>query len=969
MNQARALEDIGKGLAMLTYQVSQENLSGQFSKNRIVEDLLLPIFRRLFSAPNLRNLNTSTQNHPTLDLGDETSRIGIQVTTESTSAKVTKTLRGFFDGKLHKQYNRMIVFLLIANRPRFTAPTKAQWKTMCKRKLSFDPDKDIVALPQLLSLIQTLPFQDISEIRDIVAKSIVGEEYVDVLGLSQKTSRDHVEYEKRTGRYIPGVFVETRETKQLARCFCHPVLFFQRSTESTKLLNLLRWNRFLDRAGLPPLPVPTFSSISYEKTLCGVYQASIGAAESLESLLTAIKEYKSDEHRAMLASSVPSPKRAFFEMNAHALRNELQTLPYFVNDILDELKLPKKRIFMLTGRAGQGKTNLLCDLVENFLFKHEIPCAFVSARELGLKQNADLGKTICEHLFGSKITTIKDAWELLSREAVRLGKPFVLVIDGLNEHRNIQLFAQQLEIVVDAMLQYPGLRCLFSCRSEFFEDRFSNFVKGHLNSEMFLCNATEGRLEDAERDELVTLYFAHFQIDEGRVAEEVRKELTRDMLLLRFFCETYGGRDKDSNYVQPDIRHFYRDELFERYLNQKLNTADLFLQTITTAVSPISTVQSLQRVLELCAERMISTWEFSNVPMSAIPGELHAALYSLLDEELIIRKDAVRDQAIGVSSDALNFTFDEFRDYMLAQYLLHRVFPIDRSRFALLLNKSDAERSQPTEGLKKFLFYASRKTKNDVFYHFYQGLPWYADVYDTEVFNLDGRILGDGDRVRIRERLAKNDYRAAAISQRLSFRWSGSYWQVLNLSLLLEFMSSAATEVYRRLIVENFGAHRHMAEDSLAVEFCAFSSKIASRKDFDQRFDEFRPIVEFLILLLPVESTSLLNSPAYDVLLKFLRRSAAHVTELLLESLNYGFDDHKPFVWRLLYEAFGLTNDARIIARAEAALANRSSLSAAAVTEIERIIQGRSGEEDSGDELLAAIERIVRGGSGLGGPK
>ena len=107
-----------------------------------------------------------------------------------------------------------------------------------------------------------------------------------------------------------------------------------------------------------------------------------------------------------------------------------------------------------------------------------------------------------------------------------------------------------------------------SCRSEFFEDRFSNFVKGHLSAQLFLCSATEGRLEDEERHELVELYFAHFRIDENRVADEVRNELTRDLLLLRFFCETYGGLGKSSDYAQPDVRHFYRDELFERISNK-----------------------------------------------------------------------------------------------------------------------------------------------------------------------------------------------------------------------------------------------------------------------------------------------------------------------------------------------------------------------------------------------------------------
>ena len=107
----------------------------------------------------------------------------------------------------------------------------------------------------------------------------------------------------------------------------------------------------------------------------------------------------------------------------------------FLNDVIDELKMPGKRIFMMTGRAGQGKTNLLCDLVETFLFNHEIPCAFLSGRQLGLKQGPDLGQTICDHLFEKKVATLDDAALLLSNEAIRSNKPFILIIDGLSLSR------------------------------------------------------------------------------------------------------------------------------------------------------------------------------------------------------------------------------------------------------------------------------------------------------------------------------------------------------------------------------------------------------------------------------------------------------------------------------------------------------------------------------------------------------
>jgi hypothetical protein len=938
MNQAKALEEIGKGLAILTYQVSQENLSGQFSKNRISEDLLMPIFSRIFAAPALHNLNTATQNHPYLDLADDTARIGIQVTTQESAVKITKTLEGVVAAKLNQQYDRIIVFLLCDSRPRFTPKTKNKWAAICAGKMTFLPERDIVALPQLLSSIQLLRYSEIVELRDLVAKSIVGEEYVDVVGRVLRVSKANLEYEKRTNRYIPGVFVERRETKQLCRCFCHPILFFQRSIESVKQLNLISWNRFMDRAGLPALPIPDMSAIPASSNLGDIQVASVKARQSFDPLFAVLKEFKENGRESQLAASVPAAKKPFFEENAHELRNGLQSLPYYLNDVIDELKMPEKRIFMMTGRAGQGKTNLLCDLVETFLFKHEIPCAFLSGRQLGLKQGPDLGQTICDHLFEKKVATLDEAALLLSKEAIRSNKPFIVIIDGLNEHRNIALFAQQLEVVVDSMLQFPGIRFLFSCRSEFFDQRFSNFINGHLSSEMFICQSTEGRLEDEERAELVGVYFEFFGVDGTRVADEVRENLTRDMLLLRFFCETYGTRNKAVGYVQPYVRHFYREELFERYLSEKLHTADLFLKTITTTVSPVSTVQSLHRVLEICVEQMISRWEFGNIPTTAIPLELHPALYSLLDEELIIRRDIWSEEESATSVETVNFTFDEFRDYMLAQYLVHRVFPRGQSEFAAIIAKSDPERSQPTEGLKRFLFYAARKKTNGTFYRFYSAQGWYSDVYDREVFNLDARNLTDADKVAITDILKQGDYKAAQIAQRLALRWSAKYWPVLNLGLLLDYIAGAPPESYRTLILGAIGARSYRDETSIAGSFCTFVTEYIIAQNLETEIDVYRDVVRFLIFLLPVESTFVLSSPAYDALLRVITKAPQEVIDLLLEALRYRFDDHKPFVWRLLHEAMLLKPDPRIKTTAESAASANASGDQRLQVEIARTI-------------------------------
>ena len=235
MNQADAIESISKALATLTYQVRQENFSGLFSKNRLLEDLLLPAFALILPAPSLRNLNVLGQNNAYLDLGADGEHLGVQVTTENNAAKITKTLRGVIDAKLYKQYTRVIIFMLQDNRPNFRKATKDAWTALCGRKLKFMPDRDIIALPQMLSLITGRPYSDINKLQRLFAQSVVGEEYVDALAAVLRVTTAHLAYEKRTARYIPGVFIETRETDPPRKTMPQEVGNFRLLTRPGKL--------------------------------------------------------------------------------------------------------------------------------------------------------------------------------------------------------------------------------------------------------------------------------------------------------------------------------------------------------------------------------------------------------------------------------------------------------------------------------------------------------------------------------------------------------------------------------------------------------------------------------------------------------------------------------------------------------------------------------------------------------------
>ena len=192
------------------------------------------------------------------------------------------------------------------------------------------------------------------------------------------------------------------------------------------------------------------------------------------------------------------------------------------------------------------------------------------------------------------------------------------------------------------------------------------------------------------------------------------------------------------------------------------------------------------RVLEICAEQMVSKWEFGNVPIDVIPPDLQEALYSLLDEELIIRRDASTPESEAMPDEAINFTFDEFRDFMLSQYLVHKLFPRSQTDFIGIISKT-MRNETAHRGLEAIPFLRSSKEKEHRI-RYVLSLPTVVfNVYDREVFNLDVRslVVEDGDAIRKRLGLGP-DYETMQIARALAYRWNRDYWPVLNLGLLLD---------------------------------------------------------------------------------------------------------------------------------------------------------------------------------------
>ena len=258
MTSKQALGEISTALGRLRHEIGLENAAGYLSQNKLLENLLLPVFRIVFGAPHLRNANDAAANEAHIDLVDDATKLAFQVTTDRRAAKITGTLTGFLQAKKQRKYKSLKFFILASQPAKYQAKTTKGWIQLCKGKLEFSPKQDVLQFEELYRRISNLDHPKIVKVRNIIAQSIVGKEHVDVAIAIAGHAQQQVEEERSNGKYIPDIFVETTSAKGLARLFWHPFLFLSGCLtmlialgcpSSIDSLNAVAWQRFQSQSG------------------------------------------------------------------------------------------------------------------------------------------------------------------------------------------------------------------------------------------------------------------------------------------------------------------------------------------------------------------------------------------------------------------------------------------------------------------------------------------------------------------------------------------------------------------------------------------------------------------------------------------------------------------------------------------------------------------------------------------------
>ena len=614
-----------------------------------------------------------------------------------------------------------------------------------------------------------------------------------------------VQREQRAHRFIPAIFCESNLAKEHARYFVHPSHFQNKILEELARITTGQLDRYLVLLGLPASALPNRSP----HTLVGDFSGIEANVELLRQTLRSARDALAPYEEGKAQNPPPNLptetahkwREVFFPLSMAA-----RTISWRLDDVEKSLKYLSSSVLMVVARAGQGKTNFICDLVSSVIRPLGIPALFVTSHELKRTRPEKLADSIFAGVLPNA-ATLEDALVEVEGLCSRRNAPLVVVIDGLNEHPNISEFSLALENLVERLVSSGFVRCVLACREEYFDQRFDNLATASFAPETVFIRDTHGAITNNHKNRLLSGYFGFFKLSRPYLAKHVEGMLKNDPLLLRLFCEAYGDSTAGSLKTLPPQNDIYKDGLFKAYIDKKME------QVVDTARPGGGQAQrsrkALRRVLAKVVNGMIDSRTFADFPLTGLDASELEALDRLLDEDVVIRKDLVSTSVLDADAEVLNFTLDEFRDFLVADQLVTRLQINGLAAQQLTLDKILAPLSPVAEGVARYLFYAAKRNPSRPESELIVQQPWYEEVFLECIFSVEPNLVTDEDAGRVKHAFVSEAESASRIINGCLRRWRPSMYAKLNMAFLFECWDSLSEKEFKERVGGVFPTESH----------------------------------------------------------------------------------------------------------------------------------------------------------------
>lgn len=725
-------------LARFAFDVRVKNSMGLFDINTIAEDILIPVFSVVFDCPELKNQNRIQMNFPAIDLGCSKSRTSLQITSDAASSKALKTIEKFEEHDLGSEFDRLLIYVLTERQKSYSSKKLVEAASGCT--VDFRPERDIIDYQNLSQLLSELSDAKLEAVADILESFFVAEDssrkFRTELNAFLNVSAQKIEDEKDSKKYIPSVFIETTTTKEEMRYFSNPLFFCEKIDDALDTFNLAEYNKLLQMSQMETIDfdLVTATTSSYPSTISELYPRLETQLNSISRLKSYLLPY-THEGKAEETFGSHDYLSGYWEVFRHSLTYGGMGLIRSLDEIQKMAELAKAKIFLITGMAGQGKTNFICDLVENQFRQFEIPTIFVPARRLNDYPGPNrLLSYIANNRYSPEFGDPHELFKLLNAVAADFGKPFIIAIDGINEVGDLDGFVSELRVFLDALCQYEYIKVIVSCRSEFFDHKFSDLFEPQFSGFLHRVRDLRSEMSDENKLQLLASYLDHFKI-RGRFSRYAERVLQDDLILLRIFCDI--NEDQEVGFV-PDI---YKGEIFERYLMTKIQEFPQDRQH-----------EAISTLYQVCA-KMLSIEDFAQISLNGFSNEQRQIIDTFVGEDIVLRREVPPTGLSSLGLSNISFTYDEMRDFLLAHFVTNQLSKDDPDAVTAMFE--NIKKWPIYEGFFRYAYILARKEVNDHVTALCEANDDFLSHYLNNLPLLSPDIQSETDVSAVREILAK----------------------------------------------------------------------------------------------------------------------------------------------------------------------------------------------------------------------
>lgn len=460
---------------------------------------------------------------------------------------------------------------------------------------------------------------------------------------ANKYTNEQIEHLIKDGKYIPGVFVELNESKEVLRYFIYSKKWRKRLVQNFNFVYDNAYGDILRKAYNNP-------------DVC----FSLGKISSLEKIEKAVNS-------ALILHDNFRKSTVEFESDYKESQVLFEILYYPYTEVLDYIykcsEAANRKYFILTGSAGNGKTNLLCSISE-LLINLKETAVFLNSR--------DIKGDILDFLFSE--LQLPDLYKKHKNFYLNFvnflltiqNKHLFIIVDAINENDSEE-FGSRIVTFINKMTGYSRVKVIVSCRNEYYKERFRECLVEKVDIPAFEFDLKEQHYTLVAINQIIKAYSKYFNYS-GSISPTVRNVLSEQLLLLRIFFEVNSGSN-------VDVYSIRKHEIYAQYIEViRQNRGD-----------------DIVKVLNAVADFMIENENYDEISLSDLEnsGITPDVIKETVDSSILLSKKLVFHEGTIARNEheVVYFVFDEMRDYYLARRILLKNMSIDNVDGEAVLEK------------------------------------------------------------------------------------------------------------------------------------------------------------------------------------------------------------------------------------------------------------------------------------------